>query len=168
MTSGAYAAESADLLRIALSVVQDDLDAEMARQISNWIAPLAETQLTSVVRKNASICVSERIQECARWVEANGARPVVIEDAAQIADKSVRNFRRRFKLEAGMTPFDFLLYVRLDMSRRLPAKTKLPADKIARPCGIGDGGRLSKVFRKHLETTPTEYRASTQVVTENM
>ncbi|MFC7632757.1 hypothetical protein ACFQVB_34380 [Paraburkholderia humisilvae] len=29
-----------------------------------------------------------------------------------------------------------------------------------RRCGIGSGGRLAKLFRKHLGKTPTAYRAS--------
>jgi len=73
---------------------------------------------------------------------------------------SERNFLRRFKMEMGVTPSDYLLFVRLDMSCRLLGETNLPVDKIARRCGIGSGGRLSKLFRKHLGTTPTEYRAS--------
>jgi transcriptional regulator GlxA family with amidase domain len=51
------------------------------------------------------------------------------------------------------------LFVRLDMCCRLLAETNLPVDKVARRCGIGNGGRLSKIFRRYLGTTPTEYRA---------
>jgi transcriptional regulator GlxA family with amidase domain len=168
VASASPLAEPVDPLRIALSVIQEDLGAETARQISNWVAPPAETQFTSIVRKNASVCVSEKIQESARWLEANGDRPISIDDAAQIAAMSERNFLRRFKMEMGVTPSDYLLYVRLDMSCRLLVETNLPVDKIARRCGIGSGGRLSKLFRKHLETTPTEYRASKRLMAKSM
>jgi transcriptional regulator GlxA family with amidase domain len=165
VASAAPAADSADPLRLALSVIQGDLGTDMSRQISNWIAPPPETQFTSIVRRNASGCVSEKIQESARWLEANGDRPITIDDAAQIAAMSERNFLRRFKLEMGVTPSDYLLYVRLDMSCRLLLETNLPIDKIARRCGIGSGGRLSKLFRQHLAITPTEYRASKRIAT---
>ncbi|NPT68541.1 helix-turn-helix domain-containing protein [Paraburkholderia sp. RL16-012-BIC-B] len=46
------------------------------------------------------------------------------------------------------------------MSCRLLVETDLPVDKIARRCGIGNGGQLSKIFRTNLATTPTAYRAS--------
>jgi transcriptional regulator GlxA family with amidase domain len=152
------ASEPEDPMRIALSVVQKDLGAETARQISDRLTRSAETQFTSIVRKNESVFVSKKIQESARWLEANGDRPIAIDDAAQIAAMSERNFLRRFKTEMGVTPSDYLLYVRLNMSCRLLAETNLPIDKIARRCGIASGGRLSKLFRKHLETTPTQYR----------
>ncbi|WP_206996549.1 helix-turn-helix domain-containing protein [Trinickia mobilis] len=141
-TGSAHVPEPAEALRLALSVVQADLGDETARQISNWIAPRAETPFNSIVRKNASVCVSEKIQESARWLEANGDQPVAIDSAAQIAAMSERNFLRRFKMEMGMTPSDYLLHVRLEMSCRLLAETDLPVDKIARRCGIGSGGRL--------------------------
>jgi transcriptional regulator GlxA family with amidase domain len=45
------------------------------------------------------------------------------------------------------------------MCCRLLVETDLPVDKVARRCGIGSGGRLSKIFRKYLATTATEYRS---------
>jgi transcriptional regulator GlxA family with amidase domain len=63
-------------------------------------------------------------------------------------------------MEMGVTPSDYLLYVRIDMCCRLLVETDLPVDKVARRCGLGSGGWLAKLFRKHLSTTPTEYRAN--------
>jgi transcriptional regulator GlxA family with amidase domain len=149
-------------LRIALRVVEDDSGAEIARQIADWIAPPVETPFTASERENVSVRVSERIQASARWLKANGDRTIAIDDAAQVAAMSERNFLRRFKEEMGLTPSDYLLHVRLDMSCRLLLETDLPVDKIARRCGIGSGGQLAKLFRKHLATTPTEYRSRTR------
>ncbi|MGV2293379.1 helix-turn-helix domain-containing protein [Trinickia sp. YCB016] len=153
-------AEPEDPLRIALSIIQKDLGIETARQTSARVTRSVEMQFTAIVRQSASVFVSERIQKSARWLEANSDRPVAIDDAAQIAAMSERSFLRRFKMEMGVTPSDYLLYIRLDMSCRLLVETNLPIDKIARRCGIGSGGQLSKLFRKHLAATPTEYRTS--------
>jgi Transcriptional regulator containing an amidase domain and an AraC-type DNA-binding HTH domain len=147
-------------LRTALSVIQDDLGAEIARQTAECVAPPASTHFTSTLRRTASQSVSERIRDAAHWLEANSARPVAIDEAAQFAVMSERNFLRRFKAEMGVTPSDYLAYVRLDRSCRLLVETTLPVDKIARRCGVGSGGQLAKLFRKHLAITPTEYRAS--------
>jgi transcriptional regulator GlxA family with amidase domain len=155
-------------LRSALTLIQDELGPHAAHQISNVVSPPAPTQFTDIVRRNAAHSISEKIQASARWLEENGHRQVGIEEAAQIATMSERNFLRRFKAELGVTPSDYLLYVRLDMSCRLLAETTLPVDKIARRCGIGSGGRLAKLFRKHLGKTPTDYRANyRQIVRSN-
>lgn len=149
--------------RTAIAVIEEDFGAEIAHQIADWVAPSADTRFTAIVRKSASIGVSEKIKASAKWLETNGQRHISIDEAAQIAGMSERNFLRRFKIEMGVTPSDYLLYVRLDMSCRLLVETDLPVDKVARHCGIGCGGRLAKLFRKHLTTTPTEYRMRKRV-----
>ncbi|RKR31657.1 transcriptional regulator GlxA family with amidase domain [Paraburkholderia sp. BL17N1] len=154
---------SASPFRTAIAVIEDDLGVEIARQIADWVAPSTDSPFRGIVRKNASVGVSEQIKASAKWLEANGNRHISIEEAAQIVGMSDRNFLRRFKIEMGVTPSDYLLYVRLDMSCRLLVETDLPVDKVARHCGIGSGGRLAKLFRKHLMTTPTEYRTSKQI-----
>nr|WP_244201253.1 helix-turn-helix domain-containing protein [Paraburkholderia rhynchosiae] len=149
-------------LQIALRIVEDDLGSNIAQQVADWVAPRDNIESSVSIRASAAPHVSEKIQASARWLEANGRRPVSIEAVAQVAAMSERNFLRRFKSEMGITPSDYLLHVRLEMSCKLLASTSLPVDQIARRCGIGSGGRLAKLFRKHLSTTPTEYRMSKQ------
>lgn len=147
-------------LQTALSVIQDDLGVEIARRTAECVAPPASTQFTAILRRTASRSVSDKIRNSALWLETNCDQPIAIDEAAQLAAMSERNFLRRFKAEMGVTPSDYLVCVRLDMSCRLLVETTLPVDKIARRCGIGSGGQLAKLFRKHLAATPTEYRSS--------
>ena len=149
-------------LQIALRLVEQDIGSDIARQVAQWVAPRQKLEPETTIRARPAPHVSEQIQASARWLEANGTRPVSIEAVAQIAAMSERNFLRRFKNEMGVTPSDYLLHVRLEMSCKLLTSTSLPVDKIARRCGIGSGGRLAKLFRKHLSTTPTEYRMTRQ------
>jgi transcriptional regulator GlxA family with amidase domain len=146
-------------LHAVLAVVESDLGARLAQTIASGIEPLLQTRFTPIVSKNASGGVSEKIWNSARWLEMNGERPIKIDEAAKVVAMSSRNFLRRFKMEMGMTPSDYLLFVRLDMCCRLLAESDLPVDKVARRCGIGSGGRLSKLFRRYLGTSPTEYRS---------
>jgi len=164
VTSRYLHARTSNQLRSALSVIHEDLGTEIAHHVTDRVSPPTQTQFIGMVRNNAPTQVSEPVLASARWLEANADRPIAINDAAQAAGMSERNFLRRFKTEMGVTPSDYLLCMRLDMSCRLLAETDLPADKIARRCGIGSGGRLSKLFRKHLGTTPTEYRQSDDAV----
>lgn len=147
-------------LESALSVIEADLGTEITCKAAACLAPRASTQFTSVLNRNISGSVSDKIGASARWLEANGDQPISIDRAAGIAAMSERNFLRRFKAEIGVTPSDYLLYVRLDMSCRLLVETALPVDKIARRCGFGGGAQLAKLFRKHMGATPTEYRGS--------
>jgi transcriptional regulator GlxA family with amidase domain len=145
-------------LRQALLLIEQELGSHLTRKITNVVSLPASALFTDTIRRNAAHPVSERIQASADWLEQNGHRQVGIDEAARVAAMSERNFLRRFKAELGVTPSDYLLYIRLDMSCRLLVETTLPVDKIARRCGIGSGGTLSKLFRKHLGKTPTDYR----------
>ncbi|NPT70856.1 helix-turn-helix domain-containing protein, partial [Paraburkholderia sp. RL16-012-BIC-B] len=140
---------SSSPLQRALAVVQDDLGPEIAGQIAARAQPPVETSL-STFRKDTSTPLTERIQAAAQWLGAHSDQPISIGDAAQVAAMSERNFLRRFKVEMGLSPSDYLLHVRLEMSCRLLVETDLPVDKIARRCGIGNGGQLSKIFRTNL------------------
>jgi transcriptional regulator GlxA family with amidase domain len=153
-----------DALQAALTVVREDLGVRLAAQVSDRVAPSPSLstgmRASPAGRKHIPLSVSEKILEAVRWIDANADRPLTIERAAQIAAMSERTFLRRFKAEMGITPSEYLVAMRLEMCCRLLRETALPVDKVARLCGIGSGGRLSKLFRKHLSLTPTQYRAA--------
>jgi transcriptional regulator GlxA family with amidase domain len=155
--------EAPGAVSTALRIVEEDLGADLAQQVAESIAPQPKTPFSSSVTLGVTPQISEKILASARWLEANVDRPISIDDAAQVAAMSERNFLRRFKSEIGMTPSDYLLRARLNMSCRMLVESRLPVDKIARRCGIGSGGQLSKLFRKYLATTPTDYRMRNQV-----
>src|ERR1700689_2585195 len=101
-------------LQTAVAVIEDDLGSEIARQIADHVVrPPQQTRFAATVRERAPASVSEKIQASAKWLEANGDRPIAIDEAAQVAAMSERNFLRRFKIEMGVTPSEYLSYVRL-------------------------------------------------------
>ncbi len=151
--------EVSPAIRAALGIIQEDLGGEIVCPIPHDIMSPALTQLTDMICRTATRDVSEKIRAAARWLEANGNQPLAIGRAAEAAAMSGRNFLRRFKAEMGVTPCDYLLHLRLDRCCRLLVETRLPVDKIARRCGVGSGGRLARLFRRHLGKTPTDYRA---------
>jgi transcriptional regulator GlxA family with amidase domain len=84
---------------------------------------------------------------------------ISVGDAARTSSMSERNFLRLFKRELGVTPSKYLLGARLDLTCRMLVNSDLPVDKIARRTGLSNGERLSKLFRKELSMSPTEFRA---------
>jgi transcriptional regulator GlxA family with amidase domain len=152
-------AGAASPVEVALRLVGRDLGGEIARRVAWGIEFPPHWHFGAPADKRAAAKFSEQIQTSARWLEANASRAISIDEAAEVALMSTRNFLRRFRAEIGMTPSEYLLHVRIGRCCRLLASTSLPMDKVARRCGFGSGGQLSRVFRKHLGHTPTEYRA---------
>ncbi|CAB3773028.1 helix-turn-helix domain-containing protein [Paraburkholderia humisilvae] len=142
----------------ALGTIDEEVDASARRWVTEPLKRRASNPFGDIIRRREAYSVSEKIQASARWLGMNGHRQVGIDEAARIAVMSERNFLRRFKAELGLTPSDYLLYVRLDMACRMLAETTLPVGAVALRCGAGSGGQLAKLFRKHIGKTPTAYR----------
>ena len=71
---------------------------------------------------------------------------------------SPRHLTRLFRAELGLTPSRWLEVVRLDRARELI----LAGESVTRSAtlsGFGSDEGLRRAFTRHLQTTPTEYRA---------
>jgi len=142
----------------ALAVIRRDLGVDVARAVVERVLPAWTDQLLPRLADAGLTSPADKIRAAARWLQQNCEHDVSIADAAEVATMSERNFLRRFKLEMGATPSDFLLQARLETACGLLAETELPVDKVARRSGMGNGDRLAKIFRKRLSLSPTEFR----------
>jgi len=145
---------------MALAQIAVDLGQEVAQQVSSQLTPYKpqHVEADAPAEEAPAAAISDKIRESARWISENYADSISVADAARVAVMSERNYLRRFKSELGVTPSEYLLRARLDMTCRLLMETDLPVDKIARRCGMGNGDRLAKIFRKRFGATPTAYR----------
>nr|WP_235355455.1 helix-turn-helix domain-containing protein [Burkholderia latens] len=144
----------------ALSIVRTDMGYEIAQEIVMCMVSGANRKLTDVLFGARVARASTLIRMAAHHLRVNSENRISIADAAQAAAMSERNFLRRFKNEIGVTPTEFVLKIRLEKACRMLIETDLPADKVARRTGLGSGDRMAKLFRQHLQTSPTEYRAA--------
>jgi transcriptional regulator GlxA family with amidase domain len=76
------------------------------------------------------------------------------------ARMSVRNFSRRFRLETGATPLQWLLAQRVAHARELLETTNLTVETVAHRCGFTDAPTLRRHFARQTGTTPRAYRAA--------
>jgi transcriptional regulator GlxA family with amidase domain len=142
----------------ALLLVKRDLGLDISRNVAERLMPGSAAKLVSILGDSGAASAGDKIRAAARWLQDNCERPISVVDAAQVAAMSERNFLRRFKIEMGITPSDYLLQARLAVTCALLTDSELPVDKIARRSGMGNGDRLAKIFRKRLLISPTEYR----------
>ncbi|TDG18477.1 helix-turn-helix domain-containing protein [Paraburkholderia silviterrae] len=147
-------------LSAALSFIPGSLYTEIAHRIMrNVVAPSLDLSCADDDALN-EVSVVDRVHAAAQWITKNCRRSISVAQAAEVARMSERTFLRHFKVVTGRTPSEYLLDARFEMTCRLLRETTLPVDKIARRCGMSSGERISRVFRKRLSQTPTEYRAA--------
>jgi AraC family transcriptional regulator len=92
------------------------------------------------------------------YLESNLAQDVRISDLASLCGVSVTAFSSRFKASKGMTPYQYLIQVRLEKGKQLLAEGKLPISEIAIACGFTDQAHFTKVFGQRTGFRPSEYR----------
>jgi transcriptional regulator GlxA family with amidase domain len=155
---GADGGDRLESMKSALAMIKRDLGLDVARSVAERLMPGSSARLVPLLGDAGAASAGDKIRTAARWLQDNCERAISISDAAQVAAMSERNFLRRFKLELGITPSDYLLQARLAITCSLLTDSELPVDKIARRSGMGNGDRLAKIFRKRMMISPTEYR----------
>jgi AraC family transcriptional regulator len=81
-------------------------------------------------------------------------------DLAALVGMSTCHFATVFKQSTGTSPHQFIIQRRLRRSQRLLQRSDAAIADIAMQCGFSSQSHLTRVFRKHLGTTPRAYRMS--------
>lgn len=67
-------------------------------------------------------------------------------------------FSRLFRTSYNQTFLEYLTAYRIDRAVELLQQTDIPVREIAVRVGYTDANYFTKVFKRHLGVTPTEYR----------
>lgn len=97
--------------------------------------------------------------QIAEFIQQNIHQPIQIQDIASHFHYSVRHINRLFQREHGVPLGQYILERKLQAAQQLLATTEHPVKHVAHSLGYMDVGYFCRVFRQHLMSTPTEYRA---------
>lgn len=93
-----------------------------------------------------------------KYIEANYASPLTLENIAKAAGYSASRLSSLFRKHLGETPRAYMEHIRLKRAQTLLASSDFPLDEIATACGFQNANYFGKVFRARMKTTPMEYR----------
>lgn len=71
---------------------------------------------------------------------------------------SYERFRHVFREKFGISPYGYLLKRRIEHAEFLLTSTSTSVIDIAYACGFNSSSQFSNIFRKHVGSTPSEYR----------
>ena len=93
-------------------------------------------------------------------IHAEYPRALSVQEMAQSAGMSRCHFIRRFARAFGITPYQYLLRVRVFHPARLLAGTEYPPSTVARQVGFPTAGQMSRHFKLAFGMTPSWFRGT--------
>lgn len=146
---------------LTLALVEDDLGFSVARDVAQDLVmflrrPGGQSQFSRYLRNQAN--KPGPVRDLQSWILENLADDLSVDALAARLAMSPRNFTRVFVRETGMPPAKYVEEVRLDAARQRLEQTRDGIERIAAHTGFGNGINLRRVFERHLQLSPTEYR----------
>ncbi len=88
----------------------------------------------------------------------NYDKDIALEDISRAVNLSPFYFSRFYKEETGVNFIDRLTGIRMDKAKELIADSTLSMKDVARTVGYSDPNYFSKLFKKVVGTTASEYK----------
>ncbi len=101
-----------------------------------------------------------QVRKLERYVEANIAEAITLENMAACVKLSPSHFGRVFKTSLGETPRAYVLRKRVERARKLMMESAASLAEIALDCGLYDQSHLNRIFRRYSGTSPHAWRRS--------
>jgi transcriptional regulator GlxA family with amidase domain len=145
---------------LALALIEEDLGLEAARTVARRMVLYhrragGQSQFSSLLELEPK---SDRIQSVLTYARRNLAGRLSVDDLAEVAHLSPRQFSRAFQAETGQTPAKAIENLRLEGARALLEDTSHSLDVIAQQTGFGDRNRMRRAFLRAYGQPPQVIR----------
>lgn len=144
------------LMRMRWSPVKDAL---LCRELIELVTFLVTLRLrTGAPADGRHYRYQAELENAVERIYKNYAKRLTVEQILEDAPLSKYYFMRLFKEYTGQSPYEFLLYVRINEGKRLLRDSGLSVEEIARTVGFADANGFIRAFRRLCGITPLAFR----------
>ena len=118
---------------------------------------LSNSSLAS--KEGSNLYSIKKIEIAKEYIHSFYYENITIADIAAVSNLSQYHFSRLFKLITGLSPYDYLISVRIERAKQL-LRNNLPITQIAFSVGFNSLENFSHSFRKTTDISPTDFRNS--------
>ncbi len=93
------------------------------------------------------------------YIDAHLDLSLTLDELAAVVHVSTWHFLRQFRLRFGSAPHAYVIAKRIERARHLLLRGVLPIKEISSCCGFSDQAHMTRLFRRHLGTTPAVVRS---------
>ena len=130
-------------------LIDDDL---FDTAVSCRLAELLTTMIRKVNRQDRHSLNS------IEYIRKHYNENITISHLASLESKSVSHYRTLFKKEVGVTPYEYILSLRINTACFYLEKSDRSIDEIAEIVGYDDQFYFSRIFKKKIGISPLKYR----------
>jgi transcriptional regulator GlxA family with amidase domain len=150
---------------LALAMVEKDLGTEIARAVAKKMVVYhrragGQSQFSMLLELEPK---SDRIQSALSYARRNLQTALSVEQLAEVANLSPRQFSRAFRAETGQSPAKAVENLRVEAARLLMEQGQLPIDIVARETGFADRERMRRAFLRAFGQPPQAIRRAARV-----
>jgi AraC family transcriptional regulator len=103
---------------------------------------------------------ARQMQRIRDFVEAHLATDIRLDQMAELCGRSTEYFVRLFKATNGVSPYQYVLNLRIERARKLLGDETQSLADIALACGFSHQEHFTRMFRRFTGVTPGRYRRS--------
>jgi len=145
---------------LALGLIERDLGKQAAQRTARVLVVHhrragGQSQHSAMLQLDAK---SDRVQIALAFAKQNLREPLTVEQLAEAARLSPRQFSRVFRTETGLSPAKAIENLRLEAARFMLEQGRLPIEEIARETGFGDRERMRRSFVRTFGESPRALR----------
>ncbi|MEL7428603.1 MAG: helix-turn-helix domain-containing protein [Pseudomonadota bacterium] len=149
-------------LDMALAMIAEDSGRKVAvslarEMVAYMVRPGGQTQFSTILKSQVND-VSGTFDELHAWISDNLHEDLCVEQLAQQAGMSSRNFARLYRSETGYTPAKAVELFRVMAARDRLEDSEDSITAIAIKTGFVDDERLRRAMQRVLGISPKEYR----------
>lgn len=153
----------------------DSVSSEFARRIENITGVESAQTLMGemahsycrLVRKYATRQYSPMVQKTVTYIDTNLSGDLSLSTLASVQNMNASYLSALFSKETGKTVTEYVNEKRMAAAAQLLRTTRLQIQTIAQHCGMSDVNYFSKLFKKHYEMTPKQYRDRSRLYAQN-
>jgi transcriptional regulator GlxA family with amidase domain len=141
---------------LCLALVEADLGADIARMIARKMVVYhrrsgGQSQFSALLELQPK---SDRIQTALAYAKKNLRKELSVDELADAANLSRRQFSRAFRLETGQSPAKAVETLRVEAARAMMEESSHPIDVVARENGFADPERMRRAFLRAFGQPP--------------
>ena len=150
---------------LALALVERDHGIEIARSVARKLVVYhrragGQSQFSALLELEPK---SDRIQKAIDYANAHLRNELSVEELADVASLSPRQFSRAFRAETGQSPAKAVENLRVEAARLMMEQGRHSMDVIANETGFADRERMRRAFLKILGQPPQVIRRNSRV-----